>query len=232
MKHAYVSLAVICLIFGVMVSAQYKSNQNSPTYFSNDRWAELAIQTEKLKNQHNALKNEIVSLQYQLNNADTAAQAESIKKMLNKANIAAGTIPVTGPGIVMVLGDTPDLSLQESANHMLQYWNILTIINELNAAGAEAISINDERIVAISGINHEGSTIIVNRNPIKSPFEIKAIGNAKILESSLNLKGGEIESLLFIGNKIEIQKNDQVDIPAYSGGISFHYAKPKQVIDF
>ena len=230
MKHAYVSLAVICLIFGVMVSAQYKSNQNNPTYFSNDRWAELAIQTDKLKNQQNALENEIVSLRYQLNNADTAAQAESIKKMLNKASIAAGTIPVTGPGIVLVLGDTPDLPLQENANHMLQYWNILTIINELNAAGAEAISINDERIVAISGISHQGSSIIVNRNPITSPFEIKAIVNAKILESSLNLKGGEIQSLLFIGNKIEIQKADQVDIPAYAGKNSFHYAKPKTVI--
>lgn len=229
MKHAYVSFAVICLVFGIMVSAQFKSNQNSPTYFSNDRWAELAIQTEKLKNQHNALENEIVSLRHQLNNADTTAQAESIKKMLNKANIAAGTIPVTGPGVVLVLGDTPDLPLQENTNHMLQYWNILTIINELNAAGAEAISINDERIVAISGINHEGSTIIVNRNPITSPFEIKAIGNAKILESSLNLKGGEIQSLLFIGNRIKIQRNDQVDIPAYTGGYSLRYAKPKQI---
>lgn len=230
MKSFYTSLAVICLILGIMVSAQYKSNQSSPTYFSPDRWAEVAIQTEHLKNQHDALVNETVSLRYKLVNTDAAAKAQAVEEMLDKANIAAGVTPVTGPGIVLILDDRADPSQEDNtSNFALQYWSLLPIINELNAAGAESISINGERIIASSEISNQGTSILVNRNTIASPYEIRAIGDAKTLESSLNLKGGELQALIISGTKVNIRKSEKVEIPAYAEDLAFRYAKPVQV---
>lgn len=227
MKKVYTSLAIICLIFGIMVAAQYKSNRSNPTYFSPDRWAEVAIQTQQLKNQHDALTNEIVSLNYKLSSTDTSAQVKAIEDMLTKANITSGTIPVTGPGIVVFLEEPQD-PLQGYVNPVINYWYILPIVNELHAAGAEAVSINGERITATSAITQQGSTILINQHPITSPIEIKAIGNAKILESSLNLKGGVMQALLSSGAKAEINGTEEVDIPANRQQFFFKYAQPGQ----
>lgn len=208
-----------------MISAQYRSNQSSPTYFSPDRWAEVAIQTEHLQNQHDSLVNEIVSLRYKLYDSDAATKSQAVQEMLDKANIAAGATCVTGPGIVLILDDRPNPQQQEGAiYYALTYWNILSVINELNAAGAECISINGERITASSQISNQQTSILVNQVPVTSPYEIRAIGKAKTLESSLNLKGGEVQALTISGTRIQIQPSEKVEIPAYSGEFVFQYA--------
>jgi uncharacterized protein YlxW (UPF0749 family) len=229
MKKA-LSIAIVCLLLGIMVSAQYRSSQSGPVYLASDRWEEIAIRTQQLENQHDALTNEIVALEYKINNATASERKKALEEMLNKANIAAGTIPIAGPGIVITLGDAPDPLQQNIASTIIDYWLILPIINELNAAGAEAVSINGERMVAGSAISQDGSIIMVNHQPITLPIEMKAIGDQKNLENSLYLKGGVMQALLLSGIKVDIQKYSEVEIPAYTHDSSFHYAEPGQVL--
>lgn len=227
MKRNFIAFAVISLILGLMISLQYKSNLSSPTSFYPDRWTEVVIQTEQLKNQHDALVNEIDFLRYKLNYSDAAAKARAVEEMLNKAKIASGATAVAGPGIVLTLDDDSGSAQPNNTGYyVLQYWNLLELINELNAAGAECISINGERIAAGTQICGKQTGILVNRVPVKSPYEIRAIGDVQTLESSLNLKGGEIQALLISGIKVDMQKSDKVEIPAYSRRSTFQYAVP------
>lgn len=229
MKNTYLSIAITSLVLGIMISAQYKSNLISPTIFLPDRWAELTIQAENLRNQHDALINEKNSLSNQLANRDIEAQGRILKEMLDKANIAAGLTNATGPGIIVTLDNRSDTTGKSGYNFTLQYWNILTITNELKSAGAEAISINNERIVATSEVCNKETNILVNHKPIAAPYKIKAIGNAETLESSLRLKGGEIEALLLSGVKVKIQKANNVEIPAYRIKLEYHYAVSEKI---
>ena len=98
-------------------------------------------------------------------------------------------------------------------------------INELRAAGAEAIAINGERIVAMSEIRCAGPTLSVNNNRSAPPYEIKAIGNPNNLESALKLRGGVLENFKFWGIQADLSQSDDIVIPAFKGRKSFEYAK-------
>lgn len=104
--------------------------------------------------------------------------------------------------------------------------DLLKIVNELRAGGAEAISINDQRIIAISEIRCVGPTININSTRYAPPYVIKAIGNPETLQAALNLKGGIVDTLKFYGIKIDIQTSNNIVVPKYSDPIRFFYAKP------
>ncbi|MDD3893830.1 MAG: DUF881 domain-containing protein, partial [Syntrophomonadaceae bacterium] len=104
--------------------------------------------------------------------------------------------------------------------------DLLIIVNELKASGAEAISVNGERIAAMSEIRCAGTTILINWNKIAPPFSIKAIGDPDMLESGLMIKNGYLESLKLLGFPVNIQKADKVEIPAYKGRVKFTYGSP------
>jgi len=80
----------------------------------------------------------------------------------------------------------------------VRYDDLLKLVNELNAAGAEAIAINDERIIATTEIRNAGNYIVINTNRYSAPFEIKAIGNPDTLEAALKLLGGVADDLGYI----------------------------------
>ena len=102
------------------------------------------------------------------------------------------------------------------------------MVNELNIAGAEAISVNDERIVAMSDITLVNNRIVlVNTRKISGPYIIKAIGDKKYFESALNIKGGYIDSIVVNGKGIEYSLEDSITIPAYEEKekLEMQYAK-------
>jgi uncharacterized protein YlxW (UPF0749 family) len=105
---------------------------------------------------------------------------------------------------------------------------VIKILNELRAGGAEAIAINNQRLITGSGIRQNGQSMSVNNAPFAAPFEIRAIGNPATLENSLKMRGGVIETLSFWGIKITVSQRPDIQLPAYTGGFQFQYAKPMQ----
>ena len=94
--------------------------------------------------------------------------------------------------------------------------DLLIIINELFGAGAEAISINDQRIVSMSDIASIGESFIkVNSERILSPYVIKAIGNQTYLESAVSGKGGYIDELKDLGHEATVDKAKKIKIEKY-----------------
>lgn len=224
-------MAIVCLILGIMMAVQFRSNENSPRNLSGDRWTEITVQLDNLQRERDFLAEEVISLREKLDDAASNQRGDAIKALneeLTKANMAAGLVSVKGQGIIVTLNDSPRvLQPGEDPNLSLVHdEDLLKVVNELWAAGAEAISINGHRLVTNSEIRCAGTTILVNVNRIAPPFVINAIGDSEILESSLRIKGGWLNYLeTGLGIKTQIQSLESVEVPAFKGSLKFQYAQ-------
>lgn len=228
-KGALLSIALVCLVLGVMLAIQFKTTESLEPVNSNERITDLTQKLNTVTEERDALAEEVLSLRTKLSNFRENDQAlADMQEEVQIANMAAGATPIEGPGIVLTLNDS-SISLQagENANALLIHdLDILMVVNELKASGAEAISVNNKRITAMSEIRCAGTTILVNWDKIAPPFVIKAIGNPDMLESGIMMRGGHLEQLKFLGMQVHLQKEENVKIPAYTGRFKFEYGSP------
>lgn len=221
----------ICVIVGIMLSVQYRTSESYGPNLRTTRVDDLAATNSALIKENRNLSEEIVELREKLTNVDNESQLTAdLQDELRKSNMAAGLTTVIGPGIIVTLNDNPKaLPPGENPNaYLVHDSDILSIVNEIKASGAEAISVNDQRIMAMSEIRCAGTTILVNWNKIGPPFVIKAIGNQQLLESGLSIKGGKLEELNTFGLQTQLVRSDNIEIPAYTGAMKFQYSTPKQ----
>lgn len=145
-----------------------------------------------------------------------------LRDELTKSRDLLGKNPVIGSGVIITLKDVEVGKFGKiTANDLIE------LLNALKAAGAEAISINDHRIVLNSYIVDLGSTFIsVNKNRLVSPYVVKAIGDITYLESGLSQKQyGYIDTKINEGKDVKLEKKDIIEINAYNGELKFEYAK-------
>ena len=144
---------------------------------------------------------------------------------LSKAN--SGRTSLQGPGIQITMYDNMSDEIMgfDINDDVIHDVDILNILNDLKYAGAEALSINDQRVVSTTEIKCGGPIIRINGRSIGTPFVIKAIGDPKLLMASINAPGtygDTLKSVYFIGFEPEVK--DKLIIPAYSGYFKFNYA--------
>ena len=147
-------------------------------------------------------------------------RAKETKEKLNDINKKLGLTELSGVGIKITVSDAvikKESTTIDYAQLIVHDTDILQIVNILRNAGAEAISVNNQRIVANTGISCIGVVIKINEEKIGSPYTIKAIGNQDNLESAINMAGGIKELLRSYGLNIEVQRDDNVSIPKYTG---------------
>ena len=142
--------------------------------------------------------------------------------------MGAGVVALQCPGVIVTIDDSKRSSKPgENPNlYLIHDDDILKVINELWAAGAEAVSINEQRLIASSEIRCAGPTLSVNNTRYSPPYDIRVIGDPQTLENALKMRGGVVETLQFWGIQVNIKKQEIVDIPAYKGSFHFEYAKP------
>lgn len=142
---------------------------------------------------------------------------------LQRAKNLMGLIDVTGEGVIVTLTDTEDALYTYTADDLIQ------LINELKYAGAEAISINDNRIINLTDIaTLTNNLIVMNGGNVRlsSPYVIKAIGDKTYLLSTLSVKNsGYIDQMKANGMKIEVEQKNNIEIKAYNGEIETNYMK-------
>jgi uncharacterized protein YlxW (UPF0749 family) len=176
-----------------------------------------------------AKQDQIKKMREELDKVAAGAALGALKEELVGARIEAGLTGATGPGVEITLNDS-NFEVKNGGNpnwYVLHDEDILKVLNELRAAGAEAMAINNQRVLATSEVRCTGPTILINRNQrIAPPFVITAIGNQDTLVNSLKMRNGVIESLEPWGIQVNIKKVSQVNIPPFAGSISFDYAKP------
>jgi uncharacterized protein YlxW (UPF0749 family) len=108
--------------------------------------------------------------------------------------------------------------------------DIQRVINELRASGAEAFSVNDQRVVATTAIRCVGAAIQVNGVPLTPPYVIRAIGDPATLAGALQLRDGIAEQLGQTDpSMISVQKANKLLLPSYNGSTMFKYCSPVPV---
>ena len=158
--------------------------------------------------------------------ANDSVAFSTVKEELENSRKAAGTTELKGKGIIVTIDDSKNQTLGAANNSLVIHdEDLLLFVNELNSAGAEAVSINGQRITARSSIKCAGSIINVNGVRVAAPFEIKAIGDPQVLESALKFKGGVVDNLTPWGFKVDIIKVESLTIESYNQGITYKYAE-------
>ncbi|NTV89854.1 MAG: DUF881 domain-containing protein [Clostridiales bacterium] len=209
-----IALTMVCIILGIMLAWQYKSVNfyQATSSVQNKRTDELKEDLIKLQNQKTVLQDKLKELEaenqtYENEQAGDNLASSTIQKELEQVRIFGGLVNVKGKGIIVTLENNEYIQVQDT--------DILNIVNELRASGAQAISVNDERIVAMSEIRTAGRYIMVNGKQMVSPFVIKAISDPDKLERSLMLIGGVVESLEEIQLKVDVKRSDDLTIPKF-----------------
>ncbi|MDD3706191.1 MAG: DUF881 domain-containing protein [Clostridiaceae bacterium] len=224
-----IAVAIVCLVLGIMVSLQFRTVKQGVGPVSEYRARELAAQLKKVREENVKLLNVKNDYESKIKEyEDTASQgsvyAKLLKEELDQARIIAGIEDIEGPGLTVVVDD---LKFSEKVNYpLISYSMLLELLNELNAAGAEAVSINDQRIISTSEIRQIGG-IHININTVSyaPPFLFKAIGNPKTLEAALRMREGIVEKLENSGVAVTITQGELIKITKYNGVIQRKYAE-------
>lgn len=209
-------IALVFIVLGFMLSVQYKTTERQRSI----RMERVEDLSERLK----IMEAENKKLLSELDNLRAGNQSNPADERMK---LMAGTTDVEGSGVEIILDDSNIVKkANENPNlYIIHDEDLLRVLNELRAAGAEAISLNDQRIVAMSEVRCAGPTVSVNNVRSAPPYVIKAIGAPKTLMSALRLRGGVVETFEFWGIQVKIKSDDKIHIPALKVPRSFEYAK-------
>lgn len=224
MKKNYIAITLgfMCflLTFGIVLQLNTINSANSvatQTRRENGLRDEVLRWKEKYDFTYNNIERAEMELeQIRLKATQNNSTATQMEEELNTSNILLGMTEVQGQGVVIELEDGTDLIHDN---------DIISIVNELKNAGAEAISVNDQRIVNSTAISCDGNVIMINGQKIGTPFVIKAIGNSAYFYGALTRKDGYLDLLEQDGVYTQIQQVENVTVSKYNGVINSKYLK-------
>ena len=222
-----ITISIACFILITVMTMQFKIvNETDITSIENMREAELKTELANWKSKYEETNNKYEETIQKISEYKEKEQSnneanELIEQELEQSNTQLGLTDVQGEGIVVTLKDSVSEDISEKE---IKADDILLIVNSLKLAGAEAISVNDERIINMSDIVSISETFIrINGQRILAPYVIKAIGNQSYLESALIGNGGHVDELKKLGYEATIEKENKVIITKYNGEIKTKY---------
>jgi uncharacterized protein YlxW (UPF0749 family) len=241
-------VSALSLVLGfmiVMVSASGTARLVDPDQRIRLNALENGAVSQQQQSQMKEQAVEINNLRKELTTTRNALVAEKnegmqlLNKNLQEAQSYAGLTELEGPGIVVTLTDATndeksDTKPDETAvpsdvieqEKIIHDQDILRVVNEMNAAGAEAISVNNLRLVGTSSIRCVGPTVLVDAERIASPIKIRAIGDPQTLLGGLKMPGGVVDQLRQVDPKmVSIEPVKDMTLPAYMGPTSRRFAK-------
>lgn len=232
-KQIAITLGIMCFILTIAISVQLKTVRNSNSVISSSFIAdelrdEVLKWKEKYDNAYSELaesEKELIAVRQEATKDNTTANAK--QEQIKENNMLLGTVAVQGPGLQITLEDNnvAAASVIDPSELLVHYDDVLQVVNALNNAGAEAISVNGQRVITITAITCEGNVIKVNGEKISSPFTIKAIGSQGSLYGALTMAGGYLDILQSYGVIVKTQQLDNIMVEKYNGIISYKYVK-------
>lgn len=231
-KNVAIMLGIMCFLLTVGICIQMKTVTSNAfrmgkTYAENELRNNVLKWKEKYDLAYEKLETKEARLEKLRETASTSSESsENIKSELEKNNMALGYTEVIGKGITITLKDGENVSNRlDVASSLVHDADLIEVINALKNAGAEAISINGERIVDKTAITCAGNIIKINNEKVGVPFVINAIGLPEKLYGALKMQGGYISKLKEDGVFVEITQQNSITIPKYNGVYKFQYAK-------
>ena len=180
---------------------------------------------------YEALYKELESKEQKLEQVRLNAAAKNEDDTKNEVEIKnnqrlLGLTEVSGQGFIIQLDENREINSNEVLNiseYLVHEEDLLYIINELFNSGADAISINDQRIVSTTSVLCDGNIIRINGKMVGVPITIKAIGYSKRMEYALTRPGGYLQKMADDGVKVTVQSSEEITIPKYEGVYNYEY---------
>jgi len=218
-----VPMTVVFMLIGILLSLQFQAQNRFASDLTMQRTENLIAMVRDLSEKRQKLAMELIDLNNKLrtqteSDRDEKKLFDSLKEELTKMRIVNGTIELKGPGLQILID-----------RHLpVLYIDIIHIVNELWAAGAEAISVNDCRITGSTAIfyteDSHSMSITVDNVKLEYPIIIRAIGEPNNLEKGLTIPGGIMDNLALFNAYPVITKVDEQKIPAVRGRQQFYFA--------
>lgn len=224
-----ITIGIACFVLVLVMFMQFKIvNETDITSIENMRETELRTELANWKSKYDEVNAQYEETQSKIEEyKQTKESNEETEKLVDEelaiVNMNLGKTDVEGEGIEIILKETDNEEISQ-----INADDLLVIVNALKLAGAEAISINDERIINMSDIvninaNTDDLFVRINGQRILAPYVIKAIGNQTYLESELLGNGGYVDQLRTIGHDVSIEKKDNIKILKYNDEITTKY---------
>ena len=227
MKLKIILVFIMCLFIGCSVIVLTRTVNGLHLFVSSKVLDDYQVTIEgerkdmenliKLVDESKAALEELQALEAA--NEDISRELEAkLFQDLEFYSLAGGFVDATGPGVEVIIDDgTRELEFWEHPNDILVHdLDLLLIINDLKAAGAEMISVNGQRIIDSSSISCSGYTVRINGQFYARPFVIRAIGDGSRMSASLIGPGGYGTFLKDWGLIFRVTILDDIKIPAYT----------------
>ena len=234
-KHiGKVSISVVCVILGILLALQFKSvrENNQIDALNTTRVQTLQNLLDETREQNDRLSEQVKEMRKEVQSYREAAAGSSEQRdqaLLDEIahlQLAAGMTDVVGPGIEVVLEDSTAANISgDEADYLIHDSDILSVVNELRDAGAEALSLNGNRILATSEIRCSGSVVTINGRRTSAPFVIDAIGDTDTMFNALMMRNGVVDVLKQWSIQVSVTEVDELLVPAYDGTIEYRYAQ-------
>lgn len=229
-----VTLGLALLVLGFLIAAQLAAEGPRVRYTTQER-SPLVETVLELQRQQDGLADRILALRAEIQqtaqvSTGSAALVRELNQRLEDARMAAGLVALSGTGMVFQLEDslTPTPPDGNDADYRVTARDIRTLVEELWLAGAEAISVNGERLTSASAIVDIGGSVLVNQAYLTPPYQISAIGPTDVYER-LSASQGYLDFLAArvdaYGIGAAFGEFEAVDVPAFAGTIRLDHAR-------
>ena len=232
LRRVDVAVAVLLGLLGFAAVVQVRSTQEDGPLAA-ARQEDLVQILDDLDNRNDRLRAEVAALeqaQRQLTSGSGRTQAalDEARRRAQLLGVLAGTVPASGPGVVVTLTD-PEASLRPDV--------LLDALEELRAAGAEALQLEGGapggdgtrrvRVVAsTSFVAADGGGIVVDGTELQAPYRFVVVGEPATLTSALRIPGGVVDNVEQFGGRVRIERPETVDVTALRRLEEPRYARP------
>jgi uncharacterized protein YlxW (UPF0749 family) len=220
---------LLCVLLGVAIVTQVRQNDSGDS-LETARPADLLILLDSLQQREASLSTEVADLQRTLQQLQASGSSdqtaiENAQARLAALSIQIGTVGATGPGVTLTIEDpAPGVAAE----------TMLDVINELRAAGAEAIEIRaggaDQQIAVRVGVDTwvvgTPGQLTIDNVALQPPYSVLAIGDPPTLAAAMNIPGGAMDSIKRVGGTMVVQQAERVDVTALRQPKPRQYAQP------
>ncbi|MFI0715772.1 DUF881 domain-containing protein [Streptomyces inhibens] len=209
LTRAQLIVALLLFILGLGLAIQVRSTSDSSA-LRGARQEDLVRILDELDNRSQRLTDEQRRLEGQKTELENSSdQAEEARKQTvekeQQLGVLAGTVAAQGPGINLTIDDP---------THSVEADKLLDTVQELRAAGAEAIQVNDVRVVANTSLSDIRGGVEIDGKRVMQPYRFKVIGKPEDLEPALNIPGGVVQTLEKEQAKVSVTREEKIIVNA------------------
>jgi uncharacterized protein YlxW (UPF0749 family) len=220
-RRNQLTIATVAFVLGLLVVVQLRT-QASGAAFAALSSQELTVLVANLNDRNDALRGEVAALDRELSTLTTNTQrgevsVDELRADLRRVRLYAGIDPATGPGVVITIRGPIDGT------------GVDDLVNELRNAGAEAIAIEDVRVVAATVVGGSAGGLSVDDTVLQDPFVVRAIGNPESLVGSLTRMGGLVAQFAatYPDASVSVEAVDRLVLPATTRNLAPSHGRPR-----